>query len=148
MARLDVRTGQLLWVNAGHPRPLLLRNGKVIQALRSPTTLPVGVGGSTPHVSQETLQPGDRVLFFTDGIIEERGSSGELFGTPRLIEHFERTQADGGPPQATVARLSHALMAERGGTTSDDATLFLLEWRDQDPSHLTALDAEPGEASD
>ena len=139
MARLDVGTGQLQWVNAGHPRPLLIRGGKMVRALRSPTTLPVGMGGVTPHVSEESLRPGDRVLFFTDGIIEEHLTDGELFGTPRLIEHFERTQADGGPPQATVARLSHALMAERGGTTSDDATLFLLEWRDQDPSHLAVL---------
>jgi len=142
MARLDVRTGQLQWVNAGHPRPLLLRNGKVIQTLLSPTTLPVGIGGSTPHVSAEKLQPGDRVLFFTDGIVEEHLTGGELFGTPRLIDQFERAQAEGGPPQATVTRLSHALMAERGGTTSDDATLFLLEWRNQDPGHLAVIDAK------
>ncbi len=142
MARLDVRTGQLQWVNAGHPRPLLLRNGKVIKTLLSPTTLPVGIGGSTPHVSEETLQPGDRVLFFTDGIIEEHLTGGELFGTPRLIEQLERAQAEGGPPPTTVTRLSHALMAERGGTTSDDATLFLLEWRNEDPSHLAVLDAK------
>jgi len=142
MARLDVRTGQLQWVNAGHPRPLLLRNGRVIQALRGPTTLPIGIGGATPQISQETLQPADRVLFFTDGIIEEQLTGGELFGTPRLIEQFERAQAEGGPPPTTVARLSHALMAERGGTTSDDATLFLLEWRDQDPSHLAVIDAK------
>ncbi|MCY7363955.1 MAG: SpoIIE family protein phosphatase [Frankiaceae bacterium] len=140
LARFDVRTGQLLWLNAGHPRPLLLRNGKVIQALRGPTTLPIGIGGVTPQVSEETLQPGDRVLFFTDGITEEHLTDGELFGTPRLIEQFERAQAEGGPPHSTVRRLSHALMAERGGTTSDDATLFLLEWRDQDPSHLDVID--------
>jgi len=101
-----------------------------------------GIGGPTPRVSEETLQPGDRVLFFTDGIVEEHLTGGELFGTPRLIEQLERVQAEGGPPQATVTRLSHALMAERGGTTSDDATLFLLEWRDQDPSHLAVIDAK------
>jgi serine phosphatase RsbU (regulator of sigma subunit) len=140
MARLDVTNGRLQWVNAGHPRPLLVRNGKVIEGLHGPTTLPLGIGGATPQVSQETLQPGDRVLFFTDGIVEERGSGGDLFGTPRLIDQFERAQAEGGPPQVTVTRLSHALMAERSGSTSDDATLFLLEWRGQDPSHLAVLD--------
>jgi len=146
MARLDVRTGQLQWVNAGHPQPLLLRNGNVIQTLLSPTTLPVGIGGATPHVSEETLEPGDRVLFFTDGIIEERLTGGELFGTPRLIEQLERAQAEGGPVQATVTRLSHALKAERGGTTSDDATLFLLEWCNQDPSHLAVINATGSDA--
>ena len=33
-------------------------------------------------------------------------------------------------------------MAERSGSTSDDATLFLLEWRNEDPSHLAVIDAE------
>jgi len=140
MARLDVRTGRLQWVNAGHPRPLLIRDGKVVRTLRSPTTLPAGIGGATPYVSEETLQPADRVLFYTDGIIEEHLTGGELFGTSRLIEQVERAQAEGGPVQVTVARLSHALMAERGGATSDDATLFLIEWRNEDPDHLAMID--------
>ncbi len=140
IVRLDVRTGRLQWVNAGHPRPLLLRDGTMIRTLRSPTTLPVGIGGATAEVSEEALKPGDRVLFFTDGIIEEHLPGGELFGTSRLIEQLERAEAEGCSVPTTVARLSHALMAERGGTTSDDATLFLIEWRKEDPDHLTSID--------
>ena len=60
MARLDVTTGQLQWVNAGHPNPLLLRDRRVVRMLDSPTTLPVGIGGATPHVTEESLEPGDR----------------------------------------------------------------------------------------
>src|SRR5580693_3547907 len=65
--RLDIATGHLRWVNAGHPAPLLIRDGRVIQALDSPTTLPVGFGGGTPVISEHKLRRGDRVLFFTDG---------------------------------------------------------------------------------
>ena len=129
MARLDVVTGRLQWVNAGHPHPLLLRDRRVVRTLDSPTTLPIGIGGATPHVTEESLEPGDRVLFFTDGIIEERMTSGELFGEGRLIDQLERAEQAGGPVQQTVRQFSHALMGERGGATSDDATLFLLEWR-------------------
>jgi hypothetical protein len=129
MARLDVGSGLLQWVNAGHPHPLLLRNRRVVRTLHSPTTLPAGIGGATPHVSEESLEPGDRVLFFSDGITEEHTTGGEQFGEPRLIDQFERAEQSGGPVQETVRRLSHALMRERGGSTSDDATLFLLEWR-------------------
>jgi len=140
MARLDVGTGQLQWVNAGHPRPLLIRGGKMVRALRSPTTLPVGMGGVTPHVSEESLRPGDRVLFFTDGIIEEHPRGGEEFGIERLVAELERAERPDDSVQVTVRRLSHALMRERGGATSDDATLFLLEWRDEDADHLAKLD--------
>jgi len=137
MARLDVGTGLLQWVNAGHPHPLLLRNRRVVRTLHSPTTLPAGVGGAAPHVSEESLEPGDRVLFFSDGITEEHTTGGEQFGEPRLIDQFERAEQSGGPVQETVRRLSHALMRERGGATSDDATLFLLEWRNPQAARLS-----------
>jgi hypothetical protein len=140
MARLDAGSGRLQWVNAGHPHPLLLRNRRVVRILHGPTTLPAGIGGTAPHVSEEPLEPGDRVLFFTDGIIEERMTGGERFGVDRLIDQLERAAQDGGPVQHTVRRLSHALMRARGGATSDDATLFLLEWRDEPADHLARID--------
>jgi serine phosphatase RsbU (regulator of sigma subunit) len=140
MARLDVGSGRLQWVNAGHPHPLLLRNRRVVRTLHGPTTLPVGIGGATPHVSEEALEPGDRVLFFTDGITEERMTGGEQFGEDRLIDQLERAEQGGGPVQQTVRRLSHALMRGRGGATSDDATLFLLEWRAEAADHLAKID--------
>ena len=139
MARLDVASGLLRWVNAGHPHPLLLRNRRVVRTLNSPTTLPAGIGGATPHVSEEPLEPGDRVLFFSDGITEEHTTGGEEFGIDRLVDQLERAAQSGGPVQETVRRLSHALMRARGGATSDDATLFLLEWRNAPTDHLATI---------
>ena len=139
MARLDVGTGHLQWVNAGHPAPLLLRGHRVVSALDSPTTLPVGFGGATPLITGTTLERGDRVLFFTDGLIEEHQDGGVEFGETRLRELIERAGHDGGPVQETVRRLSHSLMLERGGITSDDATLLLLEWRGGTADHLAIL---------
>ena len=140
MAHLDVGSGRLRWVNAGHPHPLLLRGGRVVQALDSPTTLPIGFGGADPQVSEELLEPGDRVLFFTDGITEEHLTGGELFGEARLIDLLEKVSHDGGPVQETVRRLSHALKSARGEVTNDDATLFLLEWRGGTADHLAEID--------
>jgi len=129
MMRLDLATGQLEWVNAGHPAPLLIRDGQVIQALEGPGTLPVCFGGATPVISEKELRPGDRVLFFTDGAIEEHGPGGEQFGVERLTEFVERAGhlADG--VQEMVRTLSHTLVRARGGVTTDDTTLFLVEWR-------------------
>ena len=68
------------------------------------------------------------VLFFTDGVVEERMPDGEQFGVARLRDLVERAGAEAGSLQETVRRLSHALMAARDGRTTDDATLLLIEW--------------------
>ncbi|MBL7501697.1 serine/threonine-protein phosphatase [Frankia sp. CNm7] len=138
MMRLDISTGHLQWVNAGHPAALLIRDHRVIQALESPGTLPVGFGGDIPQVSEKMLWRGDRVLFFTDGLVEEHETGGEQFGEERLINFVENTR--GNSVQEMVRSLSHALMRERRGITTDDATLFLVEWRGGTADHLASID--------
>ncbi|PBC92809.1 serine phosphatase RsbU (regulator of sigma subunit) [Streptomyces sp. Ag82_O1-15] len=131
MMDLDITTGHLQWVNAGHPAPLLIRHHQVAGLLEGPTTLPVGLGGEHPAVSEHQLQVGDRVLCYTDGVIEERNAEGEPFGEERLIRcvnAVEQAHAEGGT-RAGALRLSHALKRERAGRTSDDATVFLIHWR-------------------
>jgi hypothetical protein len=128
LGELDVRDGVLRWVNAGHPAPLLLRGRRVVRELTGPTTLPVGFGGDGSQSRSVQLEPGDRVLFFTDGVVEERMADGEQFGEARLRDLVERAGAEAGSVQETVRRLSHALMAARDGRTTDDATLLLVEW--------------------
>lgn len=141
MMRLDVRSGRLQWVNAGHPAPLLIRDHRVVQTLGGPGTLPVGFGGDQPQISEQVLQRGDRVLLFTDGLIEEHETGGEQFGEERLIAFINNAGHIGESAQEMVRGLSHALMRARGGITSDDATLFLIEWRGGTTGHLTTLDA-------
>ncbi|REK86960.1 serine/threonine-protein phosphatase [Streptomyces inhibens] len=136
MMRMDIGTGHLQWVNAGHPAPLLIRGHRVIQPLDSPGTLPVGFGGDTPQVSTRKLRRGDRVLFYTDGVVEEHKTGGEQFGEERLIDTIERVGPTSGNVQEMVRSLSHTLMRERGGTTTDDASLFLVEWRGGTADHL------------
>ncbi len=139
MVRLDVGSGHMQWVNAGHPAPLLMREGRVVRALTSETTIPIGFGGGSPVVSEIGLERGDRVLFFTDGIVEEHSKGGATFGEARLIESFERASESGDHVEMTVRNLSHDLMRERGDITSDDATLLLLEWRGGAADHLAEL---------
>jgi serine phosphatase RsbU (regulator of sigma subunit) len=140
MMRLDVRSGHLQWVNAGHPAPLLIRDHRVVQTLEGPGTLPVGFGGDQPQISEQILQHGDRILMFTDGLIEEHETGGEQFGEERLIDFINDAGHIDEGAQEMVRRLSHALMRARGGTTSDDATLFLIEWRGGTADHLATLD--------
>ncbi|MFG2640364.1 PP2C family protein-serine/threonine phosphatase [Streptomyces sp. NPDC048370] len=140
MMCVNIATGRLQWVNAGHPAPLLIRGRAVVDRLESPTTLPVGFGGEEPVVSERMLQPGDRLLCFTDGLIEEHQPGGEEFGEEQLIEWTNRAVRDHTAVRPVVRALSHALKRGRGGVTSDDATIFLIEWRGGDADHLATLD--------
>ncbi|RKN04500.1 PP2C family protein-serine/threonine phosphatase [Streptomyces radicis] len=141
LMHLNITTGRMELVNAGHPAPLLIQEGRVVGQLESATTLPVGFGGKAPRVSEYNLRPGDRVLCFSDGIIEEHVSGGTTFGEERLIhciDRLGRRPSDG--LRADLRRLSHTLKRERGGHTSDDATLFMIEWRGGAADHLAVVD--------
>ncbi|MFB6872096.1 PP2C family protein-serine/threonine phosphatase [Streptomyces sp. NPDC056323] len=129
MMRLDTNAGRLQWVNAGHPAPILIRRHRVVGRLDSPTTLPVGFGGAQPQVSEVTLEPGDRVLCFTDGLIEEHESGQEEFGEDQLIDWVNQLEKAERQVRAVARDLSHTLKRARGNATSDDATLVPVEWR-------------------
>lgn len=128
IGRLDTVTGRLTWINAGHPPGLVIRRGRVVEELTGRISRPVGFGDAEPHVSSTTLQQHDRVLFFTDGVVEERLADGAQFGELRLRQLVEDNAAHGLPVAETVRLLSHALLDERGGQTSDDASLLMVEW--------------------
>jgi hypothetical protein len=131
VGQLDTETGVLSWVNAGHPAALWLRPTGEVRELTGPITRPVGFGGTGTPPSVQTIQlaPGDRVLFFTDGVVEERLEDGAQFGEARLRELVEQTIVDQVSVAETVRLLSHTLMDARGGRTTDDASLLLVEWR-------------------
>ncbi len=130
-ADLDTATGELRWVNAGHPRPLLIRHRRVVGALKGTATLPVGFGGDIPDVATEQLRPGDRVLFFTDGVVEQEAPDGDQLGFAGLIQHVEQQSAAGVDCAETVRRIAAALLKPDGGLR-DDATLLIVEWKGRD----------------
>jgi hypothetical protein len=114
LASLDVATGVLTWINAGHLLPLLVRNGTYAGELQCEPSMPMGLGGPVVQVAQETLQRGDRVLFHTDGITESVSPSGGRFGLDRLADYLVRATLDGVPGAETVRRLSAAVGAHVG----------------------------------
>jgi serine phosphatase RsbU (regulator of sigma subunit) len=130
LATLDATTGRLRYVSAGHPAPMLVRNGRVIGDLPTASAPPVGLALGVPEVQVAALEPGDRLLFLSDGAIEARSPEGELFGRERLGGLLERAVASGLPSSEVMRRLMHALLAHQQGQLQDDATLLLLEWPD------------------
>ena len=133
LAELDSRTGSLRWVNAGHPAPLLIRGGRVVRELDADARPPLGLGDllglGSPTPAVEQLEPGDTVLFYTDGVTEARSPEGDFFGTARLGDLVVRHLAGGLAAPETLRRVVRELLAHHEGQLTDDATLLMLEWR-------------------
>lgn len=129
LAEIDQRTGTLQVISAGHPGGIVIRDGKIIKILPTPTALPVAMGDQrAPIVVEETLEPGDRVLLYTDGIIEARSAQGVQFGRDRLIDFAIKAAADQLPLPETARRLVHAILDYQDDRLQDDATVLLAEW--------------------
>jgi Stage II sporulation protein E (SpoIIE) len=131
LARLDGETGLLEYLVAGHPPPLLIRGGRAIRELASCPRPPLGVverGTVLPVVGREQLEPGDRVVFYSDGVSEARNVRGEFFGEQRLIDFAERAELDQLSAPETLRRLAAAVLRYQGGRLQDDATLLIVDW--------------------
>jgi len=131
LAELDLDLGRLHWVNAGHPAPLLLREGRVVRSLDADPQTPLGMGftAGPVRVNEVGLQPGDMVMLYTDGLPEARLPDGSFFTLERLAEFIERQAAAGYPAPETLRRLRQAVLAHQGGHLQDDASALLVEWR-------------------
>ena len=104
-----LRSGRLDWINAGHPRPLLVRSGKVVDQLTCRPSLPWGLGGGLLEQAETELEPGDTVVFYSDGVVDGRSADNAVFGLDRLVALIEEASRLAGR-----ARLHPASGAERG----------------------------------
>jgi serine phosphatase RsbU (regulator of sigma subunit) len=138
IAELQVASGRLRWISAGHPPPLLLRNGHLVGTLDVQPSPPFGLrlAEGEPAEGEESLQPGDMVLLYSDGLTEARRPDGELFTEERLAEFIERQAANGQPAPETLRGLRDAIIERKAGALRDDATALLIEWRRDTQSAL------------
>ena len=140
LVRLDTMSGLLQLTNAGHPAPLLLRNRRVVGEIEGERCTPFGVGSRCEHITELALEPGDIVVFYTDGMVEGRTRDGEEFGVLRLGDLLEREAASGRPAEEMLRRLVRSVLEHQDGALRDDATILLLQWDGPPP-----LDVIPGQ---
>ncbi|WP_436848209.1 PP2C family protein-serine/threonine phosphatase [Streptomyces collinus] len=129
LATLDTRNGVLSWVNRGHQPPIIIRGNRWSSHLKCPPAHPMGTNLGLPSiVCREQLQPGDRIVLYTDGITEARGPGDEEFGVARFTDLLIRHHADGLPVPETLRRLIQAVLDYHHGHLQDDATVLMGEW--------------------
>lgn len=134
IARLDLVTGLLHWVNCGHPAPILIRDKRlIIDAMEHDADPPMGMPSlltSQPRRTHEiALEPGDRVLMYTDGVVEARTREAKLLGLERFADYVIRATAGGELAPESLRRLIHSILDAQEGRLRDDATLLMFEWR-------------------
>src|SRR5215217_818727 len=123
VARIDLRTQTASIINAGHPPPLRLRHGRVT-CVALEADAPFGIVRDIEYrVQRLPLEPGDRLMFLTDGMTERNTVNIEA-----LIEAGAEMH-----PREAVQDLVHAVLEATGGTPEDDATVMCLDWHGGPP---------------
>lgn len=124
---LDLCSGALEYVNAGHDAPVLLRDGAA-EMLPSSENMPLGVLDEAEFISGGiSLMPGDTILLYTDGVTEAMDISGNEFGKDRLLEtvgDVADTDASGIMESVLAAIRKHS----DGAAQSDDITMVCLKF--------------------
>ncbi|MFD7479935.1 PP2C family protein-serine/threonine phosphatase [Streptomyces sp. NPDC059837] len=133
LLRVDLRDGQAHIINAGHPLPLRVR-GSVVEQILLEVDLPFGMPFPHTYTAQSLeLLPGDRLVMFTDGMLEHAAHDLDL------TTLLEGTRGD--HPREAAFTLTRAVLDANGGSLEDDATLMVLDWYGP---HLTQRDAVGG----
>jgi serine phosphatase RsbU (regulator of sigma subunit) len=120
IGRLDLRTGSLALVNAGHVAPYLARAGAVTP-VELPAQFPLGMFSDALFRAVElSLEPGDRLVLVTDGMLERGAAALDLVGEINETRSLH--------PRETTRRLADNVLAVTGPVLADDATLLVLDW--------------------
>lgn len=140
VCRVDLATGTLAIVNAGHVAPYLWRDGSASAVSLTPD-LPFGMFLETKYRRIDlALRPGDRLVMVTDGMLERNAASLDL------CEEIVRTREL--HPREASRRLTAMVLERCNQVLADDATVMVLDWYDgQGQSRMTSAGVEQWRAS-
>ncbi|MBS6467083.1 MAG: SpoIIE family protein phosphatase [Clostridium sp.] len=123
---LDVGSGEVQFVNAGHNCPFVQKQDGAFEMFRTKANLVFGLMEDVPYREQTlTLNPGDSIYLYTDGVTEALNPEQELFGDDRLYEILNRHRAQAGEPETFVQAIYREVQAFADGEPqADDITML------------------------
>jgi sigma-B regulation protein RsbU (phosphoserine phosphatase) len=126
---LNVQSGRLRLLNGGHNPPLLLRKGRVCQVLDQAKGALLGMIPNLIFRSWETtLEAGDRLLLYTDGVTEAENRAKEWFSMPRLLDTADQIDPQLGMSEFVESLAEQVKSFTNGTEQSDDITILALRF--------------------
>jgi len=137
LARIDCHRGELTYCNAGHFPPILLRAHGRTDLLERGGPLLGAIEGAEFDSGKLILEPGDKLVAYSDGVLECRNTSEEEFGLDRILMALRHAESSSAP--ATLMMLLATLQDfANGSPLCDDVSLTVIQ-RDVKCQHPTAL---------
>jgi hypothetical protein len=128
VAELDLPTGRLSWLAAGHPVPLLVCDGRVVEAPGPGGSGPAfGTGAPTPDVAEHNLAPEEMVALVSGGVAGTGNGSGTASARPDLVDLLAGDAATKLPPEV-ARRLIRAVTTQAGSEPGRDTGVLLARW--------------------
>ncbi len=129
MGVLEIETGKLTYVNAGHNPPLIKKADGNFEYLRERTGFVLaGMDGIKYRQNSFKLSPGDRIFLYTDGVTESTNEHEELYGEERL-QHFLNTHETGHTEEILDALRKDLRDFSNEAPQFDDITMLLLDYK-------------------
>ena len=124
---LNILTGQVTYVNAGHNPPVVRRNGELAYLKSRPSLVLGAMPGIHYRAGELQLAPGDGIYLYTDGITEQPDAQGALYGEARLLKRL----AEGDCRQERLLKsvLDDVRAHAAGVEQADDCTQLVLRYR-------------------
>lgn len=127
LARYNLKTQELRFVNAGHCQPIVKRNGKAMFLKSEDPRLPLGIRSSVPyHSTTFMLEPGDLLLLYSDGLPEARSKTGGLYEFDRILDEIEKLDTDSMDAAAICEYFKMEILNFSDYELADDMTLVVV----------------------
>lgn len=142
-AVIDTRDGSVMYSNAGHNPPYVVRNNGQIESIPILGDMALAVMPGMPYAEQRLqLSPGDALFLYTDGVTEAANPDGQWYGEPQLEAYLHQQATKGSVEAVNHGLIESVKQFEAGGAQSDDVTCLMVRFTPTaDTTHATTQQA-------